>query len=93
MLKNKPQQTSNKILEGHVPLAPDHYLMGWGQRNNSGYTKGKNGDGRVLPRVLLDDGQGKSPLDMDISSSKSEDGQRTDRRDRPENTDLVDNSN
>ena len=80
MLKNKPQRTSNKILEGHVPLAPDHYLLGWGQRNNSVYTNGKNGDGRVLPRVLLDDGQGKSPSDMDISSSESEDGQCTDRR-------------
>jgi hypothetical protein len=58
MLKNKSQRTPNKILEGHVPLAPDHHLLGWGQYNNSVYTNGKNGDGRVLPRVLLDDGQG-----------------------------------
>jgi hypothetical protein len=41
MLKNKPQRTPNKILEGHVPLAPDHHLLGWGQRNNSVYTNGK----------------------------------------------------
>ncbi len=34
----------------------------------------------MLPRVLLDDGQGKSTSDMDISSSESEEGQRIDGR-------------
>ncbi len=63
-----------------MPLTPDHHLLGWVQRATRVSNNGKNVDGRVLPRVLLDDGQGKSTLDMDISSSESEEGQRMDGR-------------
>jgi hypothetical protein len=69
MLDDKPRQEPNKILKGNVPVTGDY-------RKNKGNppiqkisTNGNNGDGRVLPWVLLDDGQGKSPSDMDISSS------------------------
>ncbi len=80
LLQQKPRRTPNKILEGHVSLTPDHHLLGWVQRATRVSNNGKNGDGRVLPRVLLDDGQGKSTSDMDISSSESEEGQHMDGR-------------
>jgi hypothetical protein len=71
MLDTKPKQKPNKILRGHVPLAPganqvNHALGGSNLRLGRDIIT----DGRVLPRELLDDGQGKSTtLDMEISDS------------------------
>jgi hypothetical protein len=71
MLDTKPKQKPNKILRGHVPLAPvanqvDHALGGSNLRLGRDIIT----DGRVLPRELLDDGQGKSTTsDMEISDS------------------------
>jgi hypothetical protein len=66
----------NKIIEGHVPQNVDRYLQKGVPRAPRVSTNGNNGNGRVLPRVLLDDGQGKSNSDMDISSGDSEKGHR-----------------
>ena len=69
LLKSKPTRAINKIIEGRVPTAkadlppqPETKLNG----ANTGQTKG---DGRVLPHELLDNGQGKSVSDMDISEN------------------------
>ncbi len=55
-----------------MPLTPATPLLWRAQSLNRVSTNGKNGDGRVLPWVLLDDGQGKSSSDMDISLSESD---------------------
>ena len=71
LLKQKSTQTTNKILRGHVPLAPvanqvDHALGG----SNLRLGRENITDERVLPRELLDDGQGKlTTSDMEISDS------------------------
>jgi hypothetical protein len=80
LLKHKPQRNPNKILEGHVLLTPATPLLWRAQISNRVSTNRKNGDGRVLPRMLLDNGQGKSSLDMDISSSESDGDQCTSHR-------------
>ena len=54
-----------------MPNKVDSHQQKWTPHVLTGSKNGKNGDGRVLPRVLLDDGQGKSPSDMDISSDES----------------------
>ncbi len=49
LLQQKPQRTPNKILEGHVPLTPDHHLLGWVQRATRVSNNGKTGtDGCCL---------------------------------------------
>ena len=76
LLRDKPLREPNKINEGHVPNRVASHQQNWYPRALMMSTNGKNGDTWVLPRVLLDDGQGKSPLDMDISSDDSAASQR-----------------
>jgi hypothetical protein len=69
LLGTRPHREPNKIIEGHVPIMGDNQSPRLKPLVPNTSTNGQHGDGRVLPRVLLDDGQGKSPSDMDISSS------------------------
>jgi hypothetical protein len=77
ILESEPTRASNKIIKGHIPQGDDTKKKGkrlYGKENK----KQTKGDGRVLPRELLDDGQGKSPSDMEISKSnqsKNESGE------------------
>jgi hypothetical protein len=68
LLNYKPSRAPNKIIEGHVPLAtsPSPPLMRRGI-GTATTTKDK-GDGRVLPRELLDNGQCKCDLTVDGNS-------------------------
>ena len=75
LLQLKQHRQPNKILQGHVPLPAGKH---GGGRKHSGKEPGKGEgitDGWVLPRELLDNGQGKlTSSDMDISdSSEGED--------------------
>ena len=67
-LNCKPSRAPNKIIEGHVPMAtsPSPPLVRRGIGTETP-TKDK-GDGRVLPRELLDNGQGKCDLTVDSNS-------------------------
>jgi len=67
-LNCKPSRAPNKIIEGHVPMAtsPSPPLVRRGIGTETP-TKDK-GDGRVLPRELLDNGQGKCELTVDSNS-------------------------
>ena len=71
LLGDRPQWEPNKIIEGHVPVMGDSQQKRWTPCVPTISTNGKNEDGRVLQRALVDDGQGKSSSDMDISSDKS----------------------
>jgi hypothetical protein len=74
LLKYNPTRGANKIIKGHIPssswatTAPtalciiDDESPGW-----------VTGNGQILQCELLDDGQGKLSLDMDISDSSSDD--------------------
>ncbi len=78
ILKHKPTRATNKILEGHVPSKTTPPPPGMAKGSNKVSPNDNKGDGRVLPRMLLNDGQGKSTSVMDISSSsKSEIVQHT----------------
>ncbi len=69
ILKAKPVKAKNKIIEGHVPetrVEPTPRTETTSTKTN---TDQKREDGWVLPRELLDDGQGKSTSDMEISES------------------------
>lgn len=74
LLDSKPSRVPNKILEGHVPSAKNPSNRPCMRREIGTVTTTKEkGDGRVLPRELLDNGQGKFTMladgdsDMDIS--------------------------
>jgi hypothetical protein len=67
ILKAKPLRAPNKIIERHVPATraePTPRTEATSVKTN---TDQKREDRRVLPCELLDDGQGKSALDMEIS--------------------------
>jgi hypothetical protein len=71
LLNQKPNQTPNKILRGHVPRASVEERCA---RVPSAHNLRQGGDvitdGRMLPRELLDDRQGKlMTSDTEISSS------------------------
>ncbi len=68
MLNNRPQREPNKILEGHVPITGDNQTTQCYSSIQKTARKETNKGGRGLPRMLLDDGQGKSSSDMEISS-------------------------
>ena len=77
LLDLKPIRGPNKILKGHVPLATKTHPPRVKRDNGKSTTPKTKGNGRALPRELLDNGQGKckeSALmandgnsDMDIS--------------------------
>ena len=59
LLDSKPIRGPNKIIEGHVPSAPQAHPLR-ANRDDGIWTKPKaQGDGRALPRELIDEGQGK----------------------------------
>ena len=68
LLNYKPSRAPNKIIEGHVPMAtsPSPPLVRRGIGKETPTTD--KGDGRVLPRELLDNGQGKCELTVDSNS-------------------------
>ena len=73
LLDSKQRWVSNKILEGHVPPANPTNPPRTRRVTGTATTTKEKGDGRVLPRELLDNGQGKCTMmadgdsDMDIS--------------------------
>ena len=69
MLNNRPQREPNKILEGHVPITGNNQTAQCNSSIQKIAMNGTKGGGGGLPRALLDDGQGMSSSDMDISSS------------------------
>jgi hypothetical protein len=74
LLKYKPTRGVNKIIQGHIPSSNRATTAGTAtQIINEENPRQEAGDGRILPRELLDDGQGKSSSDMDISDSSSND--------------------
>ena len=58
-LDSKPIRVPNKILEGHVPSATPSNQPHTQQATGMVTATKEKGDGRVLPRELLDNGQGK----------------------------------
>ena len=82
LLNSKPVRVPNKILDGHVPSATPHSKPRMEGAIGAPTTAKDREDGRVLPRELLDDGQGKcnelktptesdSDSDMDISADST----------------------
>ena len=73
LLDSKPSRVPNKILEGHVPSANPTNPPRTRRVTGTATTAKEKGDGRVLPRELLDNRQGKFTMladgdsDMDIS--------------------------
>ncbi len=71
IIKAKPLRATNKIIEGHVlatRVEPTPQTETTSAKTN---TDQKREDGRVLPRELLDDSQGKPASDMEISESSN----------------------
>ncbi len=69
ILKAKPLRSTNKIIKGHVLATQAEPTPQTETTSAKTNTNQKREDGWVLPRELLDDGQGKSALDMEISES------------------------
>ncbi len=68
-MKTKPTQATNKIIEGHILSTKENRKSQPAAIIDKETNQGRKGDGRVLPRELLDKGQGKFLLDMEISNS------------------------
>ncbi len=74
LLKIKPTQGVNKIIQGHIPSSNGVTTAHTATRIINEESPGRvTGDRRILPCNLLDNGQGKSSSDMDIRDSSSND--------------------
>ncbi len=59
LLHTKPTQGINKIIKGHIPTTPTPYPLAPVREQEKTTTTGwAMGDGRVLPRDLLDNDKG-----------------------------------
>jgi hypothetical protein len=73
LLKYKPTRGANKIIQGHIPSASRATTAPTALRIINDESPGwVTGNGWILPRELLDGGQGKLSSGMDISSSSSD---------------------
>jgi hypothetical protein len=70
LLNQKQHRDANKIIHGHVPMRAKTCNVGdRPHRGGEPWGGARITDGRILPRELLDNGQGKSvSSDMEISS-------------------------
>ena len=74
LIKYKPIWGVNKIIQGHNPSVNGATTACTATRIIDEESPGQvTCDGRILPRELLDNGQGKLSSDMDISDSSSDD--------------------
>ncbi len=71
ILKTKPTRATDKIIEGHILLTKEDRKSQPAAIINEETNQGRKGNRRVLPRKLLDEGQGKFLSDMEISNSSS----------------------
>jgi hypothetical protein len=71
ILKTKPTRATNKIIKGRIPSTKEDRKSQPASIIDEATNQGREGDGRVLPRELLDKGQGKFLSDMEISNSSS----------------------
>ncbi len=68
LLNFKQSRAPNKIIEGHVPMATSPVPPVMRRGIGTATAKKDKGDGRVLPRELLDSGQGKCDMTVDSNS-------------------------
>jgi hypothetical protein len=74
LLKYKPTRGVKKTIQGHIPSSNGATTACTATRIIDDESPGwETGDGWILPRELLDNGQGKTSSDMDISDSSSND--------------------
>ncbi len=72
LLKYKPTRGANKIIQGHIPSSSRATTAPIALRIiDDESTRRVMGNRQILPRKLLDNGQGKLSLGMDISDSSS----------------------
>jgi hypothetical protein len=76
-LKTKPTRATNKIIEGHILSTKEERMSQPAAIIDKETNQGRKGDGRVLPRKLLDKGQGTFSSDMEIRDSSSDEAPTT----------------
>ena len=72
ILQYKPTRAGNKIIKGHIPSTKEATKSLPATMIDEGNHQGTKGNGQVLPRKLLDEGQGKFASDMEISDSSGD---------------------